>query len=216
MLSASLEALRSVWLEPERTLEKPPALLRIECVGTHGVEALERQLCRDLRMLGDEWLVLGLHDGQLQIETLGIGEEEPRVLAGDIDALCSEALLPEIQRFGRCNSPDDTVNHAGSRPPGTGSGILEKGDVRAGVALLVSVEEMVDGGVVLVDALFHQPQPQDPRVEIDVPGRIRRDASDVVDPLQPHGENGTCSSSCYPATAVRRASCESQLPSAAY
>ena len=36
--------------------------------------------------------------------------------------------------------------------------VLEEGDVRAGAALLVRVEEVVDGRVVLVDRLLDEPQ----------------------------------------------------------
>jgi hypothetical protein len=46
---------------------------------------------------------------------------------------------------------------------------------------------VVDGRIVLVDGLLDEPEPEEPRVEVDVPGRVRGDAGDVVDPLELHG-----------------------------
>src|SRR5205823_2884613 len=53
-------------------------------------------------------------------------------------------------------------------------------------ALLVAVEEVIDGRVVLVDALLDHPQAQHADVELDVPGRVRGDRRDVVDALELH------------------------------
>ena len=78
------------------------------------------------------------------------------------------------------------MHHPVPRPPATGPGVLEERDVRTGRAVLVRVEEVVDRRVVLVDGLLDEPQPEDVRIELDVPGRVPRDARDVVDPLEPH------------------------------
>jgi hypothetical protein len=78
------------------------------------------------------------------------------------------------------------VNHPVAGPPLGDPRVLEEGDVGAGIALLVGVEEVVDGGVVLIHRLLHQPQSQRAGVEVDVPLRVRGDRGDVVDPLQPH------------------------------
>ena len=69
-------------------------------------------------------------------------------------------------------------------PAPAGARVLEEGDVRAGAALLVGVEEVVDRRVVLVDGLLDEPQAEDARVEVDVPGGVARDARDVMDPLE--------------------------------
>jgi hypothetical protein len=63
---------------------------------------------------------------------------------------------------------------------------LEEGDVGAGASLLVRVEEVVDGRVVLVDRLLHQPQPEHTDVEVDVALGVGGDRGDVVDAVQLH------------------------------
>ena len=60
---------------------------------------------------------------------------------------------------------------------------------RSGAALLVGVEEVVDGGVVLVDRLLDEAQPEHPRVEVEVPRRVAGDAGDVVDAVQFHSRS---------------------------
>ena len=70
--------------------------------------------------------------------------------------------------------------------PGTRLRVLEEGHVAAGVALLVRVEQVVDGRIVLVDALLHEPEAERAGVELDVPRRVPGDARDVVDALELH------------------------------
>ena len=90
------------------------------------------------------------------------------------------------------NQDDPTVYHlffadekgsAGSPAPRTG--VLEEGDVGARTPALVRVEEVVDGRVVLVDRLLHEPQAEHPGVEVDVPRRVTGDQSDVMDAFEP-------------------------------
>jgi hypothetical protein len=64
-------------------------------------------------------------------------------------------------------------------------GVLEEGDVRARAALLVCIEEVVDGRIVLVDGLLDEPKTEDARVEIDVARRVGSDRGDVVDAFEP-------------------------------
>ncbi len=87
----------------------------------------------------------------------------------------------------RTDAVDDAVHHSGTRPARDRAGVLEEGQVRARLGVLVPVEEVVDAGVVLVDGLRGQPQPEDARVEVDVAPRVARDRADVVDPLELHG-----------------------------
>ena len=48
---------------------------------------------------------------------------------------------------------------------------------------------MVDGRVVLVHGLLHEPKPEHAGVEVDVPGRVARDARDVVDAVELHARS---------------------------
>src|SRR2546423_1768455 len=86
---------------------------------------------------------------------------------------------------GRCRGRGRPAPAAAgtSRP---GMRILEEGQVAAGAPLLVGVEEVVDGRIVLVDGLLHEPQAENADVEVDVAGRVAGDAGDVVDPLEAH------------------------------
>ena len=73
-----------------------------------------------------------------------------------------EARLPEVERLLRRYPPDDPVHHSGPGPAGARTGVLEEGDVGAGTALLVTVEEVVDGRVVLVHRLLDEPEAEEP------------------------------------------------------
>ena len=70
--------------------------------------------------------------------------------------------------------------------------ILEERDVGARAALLVGVEEVVDGRVVLVDRLLDEPQTEHAGVEVDVPGRVAGDQGDVVDPFERIAASVSC------------------------
>src|SRR4051794_41983565 len=78
------------------------------------------------------------------------------------------------------------MDHPAPRLAGSRVRILEERDVRAGPPFLVGVEEVVDGRVVLVDGLLHEPQAEDARVEVDVARRVARDARHVMDAVEPH------------------------------
>ena len=132
-------------------------------------------------MVGDERRVVRLDDGQLVLEPLRVGEAEEALAA-----LSSDALLPEVERVGRGDAPDDAVHHAGAGAARSCVRILEERDVGAGAALLVGVEEVVDGRVVLVHRLLHEPQAERARVVLDVPRRVAGDARDVMHALELH------------------------------
>ena len=59
------------------------------------------------------------------------------------------------------------------------SRIFKKGQVGAGRARLVGIEEVVDGGIVLVDRLGHQAEAQHTGVEGQVSGGIGGDAGNT-------------------------------------
>ena len=132
-------------------------------------------------MVGDERRVVRLHDRQLVLEALGVGEAEEAVAA-----LSADALLPEVEGVGRGDAPDDAVHHARAGAAGRCVRILEERDVRAGAALLVRVEQVVDRRVVLVHGLLHEPQAERARVVLDVPRRVAGDARDVVHAFELH------------------------------
>jgi hypothetical protein len=70
--------------------------------------------------------------------------------------------------------------------PGTAPGVLEERDVGAGIPLLVGVEKVIDGRVVLVDGLLHEPQAECARVEVDVRRRVAADGRHVMHAVEPH------------------------------
>jgi hypothetical protein len=186
MVAARLPALVPA-LETERLLEQAGALLGVVSERAHAVEALQRELARDLGVIRRERLVPTRVHAQLVLEPLGIGEQEPVALAADLHALRPEPRGPELDRLRRGDPPDDAVDHPRAGAAGSGAGVLEEGQVEAGVALLVAVEEVVDGRVVLVDGLLDEAQAKHPRVEVDVAGRVSGDRGDVVDAVELHG-----------------------------
>src|SRR5581483_4669366 len=162
------------------------AALGIGAVGAHAVEALERELVRDLGVLRHERLVARLDGAQLEAQTLGVVEHERVAGHGHVHALAREPLLPEGERLVRAHPEDDPVHHPGARAPARRAGIFEEGDVRARRALLVRVEQVVDGRVVLVDRLLHHPETENARVEVDVARGVPGDAGHVVDAFELH------------------------------
>ena len=196
-LAAGLPAVGAAF-EAERLLEKRAAALGRRRVRTHRVEAVESQLRGNLGVLSDEGLVLGLDDSQLEAHPLGVGEAQARVVALDVDPLGAEPVGPEVERLRRGDPPRDPVHHPRARPARDRAWVLEEGEVAAGASDLVRVEQVVDGRIVLVDRLLDEPEPEDARVEVEVPGRVARDRRDVVDPLESHPCSLRLSSSVLP------------------
>ena len=134
-------------------------------------------------MLGGERFVVHGRDDEPMTKTLGVHERHALVVA---HGGRREALLPEVERRLGAHTPLNRVDHPGPGAPGAGTGILEERDVAPRPPVLVGVEEVVDGRVVLVHGLLHEPQAEDARVEVDVPRRIAGDAGDVVDAVETH------------------------------
>ena len=101
-------------------------------------------------------------------------------------ALAARALGPEVERLLGGDAEDDAVHHPVAGAAARRARVLEEGDVGAGAAALVGIEEVVDGRVVLVHRLLHEPQPERARIELDVRRRIAGDARDVVDSFEAH------------------------------
>ena len=175
MLASDLPRALALRRELQRLLEEGAALLGIGGVRADLLEALDRELARDLGMLGRQRLVRRLDDAQLEAEALGILEEERAVGLGQ-----TEPIGPEVERLLRAHAQDDAVDHAATGATGPRARILEEGEVHAGTAVLVPVEQVVDGGVVLVDGLLDHAQPEHTRVVVDVRLRVRGDRADVM------------------------------------
>ena len=167
-LAARLPRRAVLALEAERVEERPGAQLRVARVRAHALEALQRELARDLRVVGDQRLVGNVRDDELVPQALGVGEADDVAVPLDAQPLAqkSSASAEPTRQTTVCTMP-------GARAAGRGARVLEERDVGAGRALLVGVEEVVDGRVVLVDGLLHEPQPEHAGVEVDVPGRRR-------------------------------------------
>src|SRR5215210_7593054 len=63
-------------LEAETLLEESSARIGLSAVSANRVEALEGELGRDLRMLGDQGGVVRPNHGELEIQALEVGEAQ--------------------------------------------------------------------------------------------------------------------------------------------
>src|SRR5919197_1598164 len=114
LLAPPLVAARAGDVEAEAVLQEAATRLGAVREGSNAVEALQREIGRNLRMLGDQGVVIRLDDGELEVEAFGIGEAQARRLEQDVDAVRLEALVPEIESFVGGDAPDDAVDHAGA------------------------------------------------------------------------------------------------------
>jgi hypothetical protein len=184
--AAQLPVVVALRRRAEQLLEDRRAVIGRGAVGADALEALQRELARHLRVLGAHRLVTCRADDQLVAEALEVGEQHAVARARHRDVLAGQALLPEGQRLGRPDAPDDPVDHPGTRAARDRPRVLEEGELRSRAPALVGVEEVIDARVVLVDGLGHQPQAEDARVEIDVARRVPGDRGDVVDAVEAH------------------------------
>ena len=171
--------------ESQRLLQECPARIRFGGEGVHGVEPLQCVLGRYLRMLGEQGRVIDCGHDEAVSETLRVVERDPVVVAGEVLGPGSEPALPEVERVVRGDPPLNRMHHSRACTATPRAGVLEEGDVAARAPLLVGVEEVVDGRVVLIDRLLHEPEAEDAGVELHVPRRVARDARDVMDAVEP-------------------------------
>ena len=124
-------------------------------------------------MLRDERVVPDRRHDEPVPEAFRILEDQAVFVARQRCRVGREPALPEVEGGVRAHAPLDRVHHAGSGAAATSPGVLEERDVASGRPVLVGVEEVVDGRVVLVHGLLHEPKSEHAGVEVDVP-RERR------------------------------------------
>ncbi len=132
-------------------------------------------------MVGDQRVVAGGVDDELELESFRIVDQRRAV-----EPLAACALGPEVERLLGGDAEDDAMHHPVAGAPVGRARVLEEGDVGARVARLVCVEQVVDGGVVLVHRLLHETQPERAGVELDVGRGVARDARHMVDAFELH------------------------------
>src|SRR5690606_11418110 len=88
---------------------------------------------------------------------------------------------PVVQRGGAGNAQAGADDASPPALLGGDHRPVEEGQVRAGIAAAVGVEEVVAAWVVLVDGLLDQPHAHDLRVEGQVPLCVLRHGGEVVD-----------------------------------
>src|SRR2546429_4802424 len=76
------------------------------------------------------------------------------------------------------------MDHPGACTAPRQAWIFKEGEVGPGASFLVGVEEVVDGGVVLVDRLLDQAHAHDAGVEEQIFRGVGRDRAYVVDAVQ--------------------------------
>jgi hypothetical protein len=135
---------------------------------------------------GQRRVVAGVND-EFVGQALGVGEAQTSSVALNRNAAAAEPIGPERERILSSDAVHDAVDHAGAGAAWGCPRVLEERQIRARSGMLVSVEEVVDARIVLVDGLGGQPHPEDPGIEVDVTGRIAGDRGDVMKALESHG-----------------------------
>ncbi len=150
----------------------------------HARKALKGEVRRDFGVARDEWLVARRISDELEAHAFRAVEAKPVVFADAIDTRGGQAPRPEPERLIARHTEGDAVDHSSARAAPDQARVLEEREVSARAAILVRIEQVIDGGVVLVDSLLDQPEAHDARVEQDVPGGVCRDRADVMDSVQ--------------------------------
>src|SRR5207302_4313913 len=171
--------------------KKATATLGISRVGADAVESLQRELGRNLGVLGDERLVARVDGCQLASHSFEVFEANPIADALVLDPFPAESVGPEVEGVRRGDAPRDRVDHSRAGRPPRRVRILEERNVAAGAAFLVRVEEVVNGRVDLIHRLLDEPQSENTRVEVDVARGVAGDQRDVVNALEAHARSIT-------------------------
>jgi hypothetical protein len=174
-------------VEPQR-LEERGARLRARGERAHALEAEQRVLGWDVGRLGGERFIVRARDHQLVPEPLEVGERKPPVRRLGRDAVIGQAGGPERERVLGRDPPLDGVNHAVAGLSQGRARELEERQDRAGSAALVAEVQVVDIGLVEVDGLLDQAEPEQARVEVDVARSIGGDRGDVMEAFESHGQ----------------------------
>ncbi len=173
--------------KPERLLEQSAGSTFGEPrVRMHRVEALQRDARPESRDAPRGAARRRRRDDEPVAEPSGSSNVSAGVVACRLRLRARKPRLPEVERLApsrRATAPC-APSRAGSAAPD--ARVLEERDVAARRSVLVRVEEVVDGRVVLVDRLLHEPQPENARVEVDVSRRVAGDARHVMDAVERH------------------------------
>src|SRR5207245_2254988 len=183
-IAARLVGVLASALEAERFGQELMAGAAAALKGTHAGEALEGELVRNLGMVRHERRILGRRGDELETKALRVIEAEAVTLDRALEPRRGEAQRPELERLIGAHAKTDAVDHPRARAALSQAWILEEGEVGAGASFLVGVEEVVDGGVVLVNRLLDQAHAHDAGVEEQVLRGVGRDRAYVVDAVQ--------------------------------
>ena len=93
-----------------------------------------------------------------------------------------QPVPPEVERSSRYRQGDD-AHFSAAHPAAEGARPGEEGHQTPGLTDLVAEVEVVGAGIVEIHRPLHQPQPEEPRVEIEIALGISRDRGDVVNAL---------------------------------
>ena len=126
------------------------------------------------------------------VEPLRVGEDEPFAAGARTRCRWRPGARPR-NRAPRRRRRRQTIRWTILAPgtPRRRAGVLEEGEVGAGIPRLVGEEQVVDGRVVLVDGFLDQPQSHHADVEVDVALGVLGDRGDVVNPLELMGSSYT-------------------------
>src|SRR5207249_4680386 len=183
-IAPGLVRVRAGALEAQRVSQELVAGTAPALKSPNAGKALEGELLGNLGMARDEWRILGRCSDELESEPLRIIEAETVTLDRGLEPGWPQPLCPEPERGLRSHAKANPVDHPGACTAPHQAWIFKEGEVGPGASVLVRVEEVVDGGVVLVDRLLDQAHAHDAGVEADILGCVGRDRADVMDAVE--------------------------------
>src|SRR5439155_5952245 len=144
----------------------------------------DRKLHGNHRMSRHKQRSLSHRSDELETEAHRVVEAKAVPLDRALEPRRGQAQRPEFERLIGAHAKTDAVDHTRARAAPSQAWILEEGEVGAGASFLVGVEEVVDGGVVLVDRFLDQAHAHDAGIEEQVLRGVGRDRAYVVDAVQ--------------------------------